>query len=261
MSPVDFRLAPERARATINGWVERQTRDRIKDVIPEGGVTPDTRLVLTNAIYFSGRWRESFSAAATERQPFALDSGATVPSVPLMRQVGEFRYFDAGEFQVLSLPYQGDAQSMVVVLPRRADGLPALEKSLTAGRMGEWIGRLTHHRVEVRLPRFTITARRELARPLSELGMPLPFRGRADFSGITTAERLQLSQVFHKAYVAVDEKGTEAAAATAGVMVPTSRSALPIAEFRADRPFFFAIVDHRREVVLFTGRVVDPRAG
>ena len=149
---------------------------------------------------------------------------------------------------------------MIVFLPRRADGLPALEKSLTAARVKEWIGQLAPHQVNVRLPRFTITASYQLRGVLSDLGMPLPFSARADFSGITKGASLTVSQVFHKAYVEVNEKGTEAAAATGLVAVPLSMSREPIVEFRADRPFFFAIIDHRNDALLFTGRLVDPAA-
>jgi serpin B len=262
LTPLDFRGAPEKARMTINAWVEQQTRDRIKDLIPEGVLTPDTRVVLTNAIYFKGKWKYAFPEAATRNDTFTLSTGKTIGDVPLMSQQRAFRYLDGGSFQALELPYDADQQSMIVFLPRRADGLAELEKTLTAARVTDWLAQLAVRDVDVTLPRFKVTAEFQLKDALTDLGMPRAFSpGKADFSGIATGEPLALSAVIHKAYVDVNEKGTEAAAATAAMIFATSaRAPEPRPVFRADHPFFFVIRDNGTGSLLFAGRLVNPQA-
>ena len=261
LTPLDFRRAPEKARMTINAWVEQQTRDRIKDLIPEGVVRPDTRVVLTNAIYFKGKWKHAFPTAATRNDKFTLSTGKAIDDVPLMSQQRRFRYLDGGSFQALELPYDADQQSMVVFLPKRADGLAELEKTLTAARLADWLAQLAAQEVDVTLPRFKVTADFQLKDALTDLGMPLAFSPNADFSGITTGEPLSLSAVIHKAYVDVNEKGTEAAAATAATMRATLAVAPePRHVFRADHPFFFVIRDNGTGTLLFAGRLVNPQA-
>lgn len=261
LTPLDFRGAPEKARMTINAWVEQQTRDRIKDLIPEGVLTPATRVVLTNAIYFKGKWKYAFPAAATRNDKFTLSTGKTIGDVPLMRQQGAFRHLDGGSFQALELPYDANQQSMIVFLPKRADGLTELEKTLTAARVTDWMAQLTVREVDVTLPRFKVTAEFQLKDALTDLGMPLAFSpGKADFSGIATGEPLALSAVIHKAYVDVNEKGTEAAAATAAMLATSARAPEPRPVFRADHPFFFVIRDNGTGSLLFAGRLVDPQA-
>jgi serpin B len=262
LTPVDFKGMPEKARMTINAWVEQQTRDRIKDLIPEGVLTSDTRVVLTNAIYFKGKWKYAFPEAATRNDTFTLSTGKTVGDVPLMRQQRLLRYLDGGSFQALELPYDGSAQSMVVFLPKGANGLAELEKTLTAARVTDWLAKLTPYQVDVTLPRFKVTAEFQLKDTLTDLGMPLAFSlPKADFSGIATVKPLALSAVIHKAFVDVNEKGTEAATATASTFTlsgpPPEEK---IAVFRADHPFFFAIRDSGTGSLLFAGRLVNPQA-
>jgi serpin B len=262
LTPLDFIRAPEKARMTINAWVEQQTRDRIKDLIPEGVLNQDTRVVLTNAIYFKGKWKYAFPEAATRNDTFTLSTGKTIGDVPLMSQTGAFRYLDGGSFQALELPYDANQQSMIVFLPKRADGLAELEKTLTAPRVADWLAQLTVRDVNVTLPRFKVTAEFKLKDALIDLGMPLAFSaGKADFSGIATGQPLALSAVIHKAYVDVNEKGTEAAAATAVMVYATSaRAPDPTPVFRADHPFFFVIRDNGTGSLLFAGRLVNPQA-
>jgi serpin B len=253
---------PRRRGSRSTRWVEQQTRDRIKDLIPEGVLTPDTRAVLTNAIYFKGKWKHAFPVMATRNDTFTLSTGQTVGDVPLMRQRRSFRYLDGGTFQALELPYDADQQSMIVFLPKRAEGLAELEQALTAARVADWLTQLVTSEVDVTLPRFKITAEFQLKDALIALGMPLAFsRGRADFSGIATGEPLFLSAVVHKAHVEVNEQGTEAAAAT-GVMVDflslSAREPRPV--FRADHPFLFVIRDNGSASLLFAGRLVNPQA-
>jgi serine protease inhibitor len=262
LEEVDFQSVPETARRTINAWVERQTQDKIRDLLREGTLGRDTVLVLTNAIYFKGKWANRFVEHMTQPGDFELGARRTARNVPLMRQHARFRYLDGGAFQALELPYDAQEASMIVVLPRRADGLPDVEKTLTAARVAEWLSRMTVHDVDVTLPRFKVTATFDLNRPLVDLGMSRAFsRDGADFSGMVKAPPVFVSAVVHKAYVDVNEKGTEAAAATGATVVQLSaRPPGSPAVFRADHPFFFLIRDSRTGSILFAGRLTDPQA-
>jgi serpin B len=256
---VDFKET-EQARKTINGWVEKETRDRIKDLLKPGVLKVDTRLVLTNAIYFKGDWASQFKKNATHDGPFHLAGGKDV-KVPLMHQTHEFGYFEGDFFQALQMPYVENHLAMVVLLPKKTDGLADLEKTLTADKLAEWTGKLKTQEVVVTLPKFKATTDVSLKKTLSEMGMPLAFTDRADFSGITKSEALKISDAIHQAFVEVNEKGTEAAAATAVILEPTSAkiNPKPPVVFRADHPFVYVLRDVRTGSILFMGRLVDPR--
>ena len=257
---VDFAQAPDAARQEINRWVEAETRRKIQNLLAPGSVTPLTRLVLTNAIYFRADWAERFDPKATSDQPFALPGGST-RTVPLM-----FRKVRAGyaglpdaRAKLLELPYRGDALSMVVLLPDAADGLGDLEAQLTAAGLEGWLAAATRREVLVYLPRFSVESRFGLAETLAAMGMPAAFSAQADFSGMNGRRDLSVSAVVHAARVEVDERGTEAAAATGvAVGVSAARPQEPPV-FRADHPFVFAIRDRRTGAVLFLGRLLDPR--
>jgi serpin B len=256
---VNFQADPEAARRVINTWVEQQTHDRIKDLLPQGLLTTDTRLVLTNAIYFKGFWAEQFKKANTKQEPFKLAGGDQVQA-PLMHRTDHFQYLDGGDFQALELPYRGNDLSMVILLPKKVDGLSALEKKLTAANLAAWLGRLREQEVQVALPRFKVTRAFNLNQVLESLGMRQAFvAGGADFSGVsgTNGKRLFLQAVVHKAFVDVNEEGTEAAAAT-GVVVKEEAAPAEPAVFRADHPFVFLIRDNRSGSVLFLGRLTNP---
>jgi serpin B len=266
LEPVDFKAAAQSARALINGWVESQTEKRIRNLVPPSGVSADTRLVLVNAIYFLGDWQQPFLAETTRPAAFHAASAAT-KDVPTMNQLGVFRLAAAPGLRILELPYKGGALSMLVALPDAVDGLAVVEKGLSAQALTAWTSPLKLQRVRVALPKFTIDPAESLSLgdTLAAMGMPLAFdRERADFTGIANpadpADRLSIARVFHKAFVKVDEKGTEAAAATAvsmqraGSAAPTER---PV-EFRADHPFLFLIRDNATGLVIFLGRVADP---
>ncbi len=257
LAQVDFAKAAEKARQTINKWVEEQTQDKIKDLIPEGVLDSLTRLVLTNAIYFKGDWETQFDKKATREADFTATPDKKV-KVPMMHQVAPFKYADLPSLQVLEMPYAGDDLSMVVLLPKKTDGLGDLEKSLDAKSLQEWTGGVRKRKVSVFLPKFKMTCKFRLKPVLASMGMPLAFdAGRADFSGMTGSKDLYISAVIHKAFVDVNEEGTEAAAATAVVM--TLRSApRPSPVFRADHPFLFLIRDNRTGSILFLGRVAEP---
>ncbi len=258
LEQVDFARATERARKTINDWVEDRTRDKIKELLKPGILTPLTRLVLTNAIYFKGNWASEFKEERTSDAPFHVTPGRTV-NVPTMRQTEKFGYTEAQGLQILEMPYVGDDLSMVVLLPRKADGLGELEAALSAGDVKTWVSRLRERKVAVFLPKFKAEFGLDLKEVLLAMGMPLAFDSRrADFSGMDGTRELSISAVIHKAFVDVNEEGTEAAAATAVVMTRKSAPRLPV--FRADRPFVFLIRDRVTGSVLFIGRVTDPTA-
>jgi serpin B len=181
-----------------------------------------------------------------------------------MHRTGAYRYYDGGAFQELELPYEGDDLAMVVLLPKQTDGLPALEQRFTAAAAQQWIDELAPaHKVILTLPRFTMTQQFELSGTLSAMGMPQAFTPAADFSGMTGKPELSISAAIHKAFIDVNEEGTEAAAATSTVMVATAmlRPAQepPPIIFRADHPFLFMIRDTKTGGILFMGRVEDPR--
>jgi serpin B len=254
---VDFAGDAEGARRTINAWVEKQTHDKIKDLLKPGVLDSMTRLVLTNAIYFKGDWLRQFKKDATREEAFQLGGGKGVKA-PLMHQTGTFGYLDGGTFQALEMPYAGKDLSMVVLLPKKVEGLADLEKSLTPDNLAGWLKKLREREVEVALPRFKVTSEFQLKPVLSGLGMPLAFSpGKADFSGIDGSRKLFITAVVHKAFVEVNEKGTEAAAATG--VVAGADSALVTPVFRADHPFVFLIRDRRSGSVLFLGRLADPK--
>lgn len=256
LGEVDFIDDTEGARKTINAWIEEQTKQKIKDLFKPGVLNPDTRLVLTNAIYFKAAWLTPFDPKATKDEDFLLAPGKKV-SVPMMRSGHSLRFSDDGMVQTLELPYEHGEASMIVLLPKRVDGLPALEKSLTADNLKKWLGKLSTHQVQLTLPKFKFTAEFSLNEALKQLGMVDAFDHRkADFSGMSSRERLFIQHVVHKAYVDVNEAGTEAAAAT-GIAIGVTSLPQP-ATFRADHPFVFLIRDNRTGAILFAGRVVDP---
>jgi serpin B len=266
LEEVDFRRASEAARAHINGWVAKETADRIRNLLPAGSVNAETRLALVNALYLLADWQRPFTAETTRPRAFHGPAGGA-RDVPTMNQLASFRYAEADGVKVLEMPYKGGELAMTVVLPAARDGLGALEQRVDAAQLGRWVAALRDERVLVALPKFTIDPAQPiaLAEELRRLGMPLAFdAGRADFTGIASppspADRPVISEVFHKAFVKVDEKGTEAAAATAVIMqrAGAAMPQQPPKEFVADHPFLFVIRDVRSGLVLFAGRVVDP---
>lgn len=257
---VDFKGAPESVRSTINQWVEQKTENKIKDLLPPGAVNSATRLVLTNAIYFKGDWQTQFDKAATKDEDFHLSPAQTIKA-PLMHLKGRFNYFSGGMFQVLDIPYKSRELSMIVFLPNDVAGPPALEQSLTAANLQKWLSQLRPvPKVILTLPKFKMTQQFELAGTLGAMGMAQAFQqGRADFSGMTGNRDLWISAAIHKAFIDVNEEGTEAAAATGIVMrsMAMQREQPPIV-FRADHPFVFLIRDNLSGSILFMGRVTDP---
>lgn len=257
LQEVDFVGNTEAARQTINRWVEGKTQEKIRELIARGVLDSLTRLVLTNAVYFKGDWQSQFKAEMTGEGRFRLGGGAAVDA-EMMNQTSVFNYAEGPELQVLEMPYRGGKVSMVIFLPRDVDGLGAFEKTLSEGLIDGWLSKLVRRRVAVSMPKFETTLSFGLGDVLQAMGMRDAFTAAADFSGMNGRRELFISAVLHKAFVAVDEKGTEAAAATAVVMSLSSAPMEPPVRFVADHPFFFMIRDMRSGAVLFMGRLVNP---
>jgi serpin B len=258
LNEVDFVAATEAARKTINTWVEKQTKDKIKDLIPPGVLDSMTRLVLTNAIYFKGNWASQFKESQTQDAPFTLADGSEIQA-PTMNQTGRFGYMETETFQGLELPYVKDELSMIILLPKAHDGLGELEKTLTAENLSQWLGKLFRREVIVSIPKFKATSQFSLASVLASMGMKDAFTQDADFSGMDGKKDLFISAVIHKAYVDVNEEGTEAAAATGVAMKLTSLGPSETPVFRADHPFLFLIRDNHTNAILFLGRLMNPK--
>ncbi|MBD3306097.1 serpin family protein [candidate division KSB3 bacterium] len=257
---VNFREAYEEVRQRINAWVEKQTQDKIQNLLAPGTLSALTRLVLTNAIYFKGNWAIEFEEKFTKQEPFWMTPQQSV-DVPLMYQENLFKYGEDETMQILQMPYVGEELSLVVLLPKERDGLPALEAALTPERLRQSVSSMTLRKVQVFLPKFKLTSQCNLSDVLKALGMDAAFSDEADFSGMDPEKRLNISEVIHKAFVEVNEEGTEAAAATAVVVGVTSvRDPEPVPVFRADHPFLFLIHDAQTGSLLFLGRMANPAA-
>ena len=255
---VDFRNDTEGARRRINGWVEGKTNKKIEDLFPKGLITNSTRLVLVNAIYFKGDWSVPFPTAATQPEDFMIP-GEPAFKVPMMNHKLVANYTEDKDFQLAQFMYKDNEVSMVVILPKKKDGLPEVEKKLSAKVLAQTLALARPALLQMRLPKFKITEALKLNWELGKLGMKDAFDpAYADFTGMDQAGSVSISAVVHKAFVEVDEKGTEAAAATGAPRMAASEPPPPIA-FRADHPFFFVLRDNASGSILFMGRVFDPR--
>jgi serpin B len=256
---LDFINQPEPSRGIINRWVEQKTKERIKDLIPRDGVTSDDRVVLTNAIYFKGLWAKPFKKTDTRGEVF-YDHGTTARKVPMMHALLRARYAETDDAQVLELPYSrggGPELALVLIVPKDRKGLPAVERHYGREGIGAFVRDLQQAEVRLALPRFKMTVPVGLKRILGQLGMVLAFTNRADFSAMVD-QAVKIKEVYHKAFVQLDEEGTEAAAATAVVMGRVSAGPPP-RELSADHPFLFVIRDVKSGATLFGGRIVAPK--
>lgn len=256
---MDFMGAAEACRNTINQWVEKNTENKIKNLIPEGGVSSDTRLVLTNAVYFKADWLYPFKKEKTKPDTFTKSDGSEI-KVPFMNCTDNYAYAATDTYQAIRLPYKGEKHSMVVVLPKDTKKLSAVEKEFDSKGFTPLFSGYKPE-VILSLPKFKTTLSLSLADYLKSMGMASAFKNGANFSKMSPTNDLCISEVFHKAFIEVDEKGTEAAAATAVVMMTTScapsKKDLPIV-FKANRPYLFYIVDDETKAVLFMGRMMEP---
>jgi serpin B len=266
---VDYVADSETARSQINKWVEHHTNNKIQNLLTAVDVTRDTKSVLVNTVYFKADWALPFDKKVTKIEPFMLESGKKQKQ-PLMHQRENFAYAEQDGVKALSLPYRGGETEMVLLLPNNPKDLPKLENSLTSDSLKHWFDslRTTYSSVIVTLPRFKVERRYELKATLFDLGMHTPFSNQSDFSAMKPVElasnnpnewNLKINEVIHKVLVEVEEKGTEAAAATAltSIIVTGSRRVTPAPPpkiFNADHPFIFIIRDRRTQIVLFLGR-------
>jgi len=254
---LDFITETEASRLAINQWVSDQTEGRIKDLIPQGAIDALTRLVLTNAIYFNAAWEYPFDEDVTADGPFYLLDGGQV-IVPMMKQTEAFGYTEGEGYQAVELRYDGGELSMVILLPEVGQ-FQAFEEGLQSQQVDAIISGLRHTEVTLTMPKFEFDSEFSLTDTLAGMGMPIAFSGAADFSGMTGSPDLFISEVIHKAFVSVDEAGTEAAAATAVIMPESGPPEHPV-EFTIDRPFIFLIRDIETGAILFVGRVMNPGA-
>jgi serpin B len=254
---LDFAHAPEQSRVIINEWISQQTEGKIENLIPQGTLDPLTRLVLTNAVYFNAAWEYPFQERVTKDSPFTLLDGGQVV-VPMMHQTESLGYAEGEGYQAVELPYDGGDMSMVIILPE-GDRFDEFESTLDGDRVREIVRDLSYGQVDLTMPTFVFDSHFGLSQALEELGMPAAFSSRAaDFSGMTGSKDLFISDVFHKAFISVDEQGTEAAAATAVEMEVGSEMPADLTVVDIDHPFIFLIRDIETGTILFVGRVLNP---
>lgn len=263
IEPVPFIANQSAALRTINAWAARETRDRIPEILTEQD--PARRLVLTNAVYFKGKWSDQFAANATRDGDFFAESGAT-QRARLMRQITRARYYEGEGFQVADFDYDAGDFALAVFLPRAGNGLVAFERQLMGNTLDRWLVDLDQAprtRLDVTLPKLEMRSEYDFVPQLQALGLRVAFSDAADFSGITEQEALAVSAVIHKTFLAIDEEGTEAAAVTAIDMRATAAMPTPEAppiEFKADHPFFIVLRHKTSGVRLFMGRVASVSA-
>jgi len=258
---LDFEGDRAGAAAAISRWAEQNTNGRIRDLLAPDDLHPRTRLVLTNTVWFKADWQRQFEAGATRERDFFVRGGAPVKVRMMHQREAQFRHLDGGGFDAIELPYRGEEMSMLVFLPKTRDGLPAFERELTGANLRAWTDTLRSAEpkvVDLALPKIELRTRYDLPVPLQEMGMRLVYTEASDLSGISTAERLLIDRAIHQTFLLVDEKGTEAAAATAITIRPVSAPPTPQVRFHADHPFFFLIRDNRSGALLFMGRIEAP---
>lgn len=253
---LDFAGETEKSRKAINKWASEQTEGKISDLVPQGAIDQLTRLVLTNAVYFKARWASPFNKRGTSDEIFHLADDNEI-NVPMMHRMETYRYAGNEEYQAVELPYRGGEMAMVVLLPA-AGRFQAVETGLKAAEVQKLIDRMEAAEVNLYLPRFRFESSFSLKEALERLGMKEAFSSEADFSGMNGGFDLAIREILHKAFVAADEEGTEAAAATVVMMVGKSMPLL-VTEMKVDRPFIFFIRDTATGSIIFLGRVLDPR--
>jgi len=247
----------EEVRQKINTWVEEKTNYKIKDLIQKTDLNSLTRLVLVNAIYFKGKWQNTFDPKETNEMPFYVNNTQKI-NTPMMHQEGNLNYTEDEDLQVLEIPYSGNELSMVILLPKTGISLSEVEKKLSTDKLNYLLSNLSLTKVDVYIPKFKLEKRFILNEELIKLGITDAFDEMlADFSGMTGDKDLYISKVIHQSFIEVNEEGTEAAAATAIIMSGKSISSGPIL-FKADRPFIFLIQDKKTGTILFMGRFIEP---
>jgi len=254
---LDFAANPTDSADEINAWTAQHTKGKIAELFAPGSFDASTRLVLTSAIYFYGKWRSPFRPADTHPAPFHLTGGRTVET-KFMNQTADFGYAETPSMQLLEMRYADTPLAFDILLPKKGDGSADLEQSLSPAVLGDWLGGLQSRNVDVAIPKFQAESGFSLRETLARLGMPEAFTRAADFSGIDDRRDLFLSDVNHKAFVDVSEEGTEAAAATGSMVSYVAMMHSPRTVFRADHPFAFLVRDQHSGVILFEGRLAQP---
>lgn len=258
LNEADFINAAEPARKNINSWVEKQTNNRIKELLAKGVLTKLTRMVLVNAIWFKGKWKAPFEHEATHDDKFYAEKETV--KVPFMHKAGFTNYAEDELAQVIEMPYQSDKISMAIILPVKGKE-NEFENEFNQEKLDSWLRNTKPQDVNISLPKFKMEGGFDASELLQNMGMKKAFTDDADFSGITVKEQLKIDKVIHKAFIEVDEDGTEAAAATAVVMMKVT-SVMPVQKvvkiFKADRPFTFLLFDNEGKAILFMGKVEKP---
>lgn len=260
LKQLDYAKRPAGSRKTINKWVKEQTNGKITDIIPDGALGKDTKMVLTNAVYFKADWDEAFKAENTAERPFWVSRDESVNVKTMNRRSKELGYAKFDGAEMIEMPYKDGRFSMLVLLPSKESSVEALEYAMDAGTLAQWCAEMHPANVEIFLPKFKQESSFDLSSTLAKLGMPSAFdASAADFSGITGNRDMAISGVMHKTFVEVAEEGTEAAAAT-GIVMMRASLAPPMENvvFRADRPFVYIIRDNATEAILFIGRYAKP---
>jgi serpin B len=261
---VDFKDQSDAAISTINAWVKENTNGKIIDIVNKQSVDSSTRMVLISALYFKAKWLLPFDTHLTRQLPFFVDQGS-IETVASMTQSSRFPYLDTEEAALLEMPYsitreEGPEFAMVIALPHQRDGLSSFEKQLTATNIREWMQGFRYTKATVTMPKFKMTQMADLKKTLGNMGLVEAFSNQADFSGMTGRKDLKISNVLHKVFLAVDETGSEAAAATAITMGLTSslNPPEPPIVFQVDHPFVYFIIEKKTGIILFIGRVTNP---
>ena len=261
LQQVDFAGAPAKASDQVNQWAANKTNDRIKQALDPGQINGGTRLILVDAVYFKANWEDAFSKSATESKPFTTENSEPI-AVPMMQQTHSFNYVSDDTLQIAALPYMGNFE-MDIILPRSKDGITAVEKSLTADRLNGLFEKLAPQLLDLSLPKFKMDGKYELRNNLQQLGMKDAFDSQtANFSGITSSDKLNIDNVFQKTFISLDEDGTEAAAVTGITMRSMAMRARTVPEkviFMADHPFLFIIRHRPTGTILFMGRMTNPK--
>ncbi len=256
---VNFKIVSETC-AKINGWVSEQTRNKITEIVNKFSLKEDTKLFLINAIYFKGFWMSPFKNSLTKDDFFTLTSGEKV-TVSMMSQKNSYEYLEEADFQAIKLPYEGHRISMIIFLPKKTDGIKEFESTLNSAILDNYLSRFNLEKVILSLPKFLIRTEYKLKNHLIKLGIVDAFNDDADFSGMTEPKRLKISEVIHKTFIEVNEKGTEAAAVTVigmGLLGLSLQKVKPPLIFRVDHPFLFLIWDSNTKCILFMGRIMNP---
>ncbi len=261
MTPLNYKASPEAARKTINSWVSKQTNKKIENIIQPGILTKNTLMVLANAVYFKSSWLEEFEPEKSQPRAFWPTPAKSVNVVTMSRTGDKVNYAKLSDAEMVELPYKDNRFSMIVLLPDKSSNIQTLEKAMNANQFDEWLAAMSPRRVKIFLPKFKQENDYELAPVLAALGMPSAFKaGEANFSGITGENNIYISNILHKTFIEVGEEGTEAAAATAVIMMKMS---LPPQDndavvFRAERPFIYLIKDNRSGAIIFIGKYTKP---